>query len=35
MRWPGMSQYSTPAFEMIPNAKTVHDQLLAAQLAAA
>lgn len=35
MRWPGMSQYSTPAFEMIPNAKTVHDQLLAAQRAAA
>ena len=35
MRWPGMSQYSTPAFEMIPNAKTVHDQLLEAQRAAA
>jgi Bacterial PH domain len=35
MRWPGMSQYSTPAFEMIPNAKAVHDQLLKAQLAAA
>jgi hypothetical protein len=31
MRWPGMSQYSTPAFEMIPNAKAVHDQLLEAQ----
>jgi hypothetical protein len=35
MRWPGMSQYSTPAFEMIPNAKAVHDQLLEAQRAAA
>jgi len=35
MRWPGGSQYSTPAFEMIPNAKTVHDQLLEAQRAAA
>jgi hypothetical protein len=31
MRWPGMSQYSTPAFEMIPNANAVHDQLLEAQ----
>jgi hypothetical protein len=31
MRWPGMSQYSTPAFELIPNAKAVHDQLLEAQ----
>src|SRR6185437_10903759 len=35
MRWPGGSQYSTPAFEMIPNAKTVHDQLLEAQRATA
>lgn len=35
MRWPGMNQYSTPAFEMIPNAKAVHDQLLVAQHAAA
>ena len=35
MRWPGGSQYSTPAFEMIPNAKTVHDQLLGAQRATA
>ena len=34
MRWPGMSQYSTPAFDMIPNAKAVHDQLLEAQRAA-
>jgi hypothetical protein len=35
MRWPGMSQYSTPAFEMIPNAKAVYVQLLEAQRAAA
>jgi len=34
-RWPGMSQYTTPAFEMIPDAKRVHDQLLEAQSAAA
>lgn len=34
MRWPGMSQYSTPAFDLIPNAKAVHDQLLQAQSAA-
>ena len=35
MRWPGGSQYSSPAFEMIPNAKAVHDQLLEAQRGAA
>ena len=35
MRWPGGSQYSTPAFEMIPEAEAVHDQLLEAQHAAA
>lgn len=35
MRWPGMTQYSTPAFEMIRNAKVVHTQLLEAQRAAA
>jgi len=35
LRWPGGSQYSTPAFEMIPNAKTVHHQLLEAQRTAA
>jgi hypothetical protein len=34
MRWTGMSPYSTPAFEMIPSAKAVHDQLLEAQRAA-
>jgi Bacterial PH domain len=34
MRWPGMSQYSTPTFEMIADAKRVHDQLLEAQRAA-
>lgn len=34
MRWPGGSQYSAPAFEMIPNAKTVHNLLLEAQRAA-
>jgi PH (Pleckstrin Homology) domain-containing protein len=34
MRWPGMSQYSTPGFELIPEAKRVHDQLLEAQRAA-
>ena len=33
VRWPGMSQYSTPTFEMIPDAKRVHDQLLEAQRA--
>ena len=35
MRWPGMSQYSTPAFEMISEAKTVYGQLLEAQRKAA
>jgi len=30
-----MSQYSTPAFEMVPNAKAVYDQLLEAQRAVA
>jgi len=33
--WPGISQYSTPAFEMIPNVKSVYDQLLEAQRRAA
>jgi hypothetical protein len=31
MRWPGTAQYSTPAFEGIPDAKRVHNQLLEAQ----
>jgi hypothetical protein len=35
MQWPGMGQYSTPAFELIPDAKRVHDQVLEAQRAAA
>jgi hypothetical protein len=33
--WLGWGQSSTPAFEMIPEAKQVHDQLLNAQRAAA
>ncbi len=33
--WMGWGQYATPAFEMIPEAKHVHDQLLNAQRAAA
>jgi hypothetical protein len=35
MQWPGMSQYQTPSFEFIEDAKRVHDQILAAQRAAA
>ena len=35
MRWPGMNQYATPSFEMIPDAMRVHDQLLGALRAAA
>jgi len=35
MQWPGMGQYETPSFEMIPNAKTVHDQVLQAKSSAA
>jgi Bacterial PH domain len=34
MHWPGTSQYSTPMFEMIPNARSVNEQLLEAQRAA-
>jgi Bacterial PH domain len=34
VRWPGMSQYSAPAFEMISDARRVYDQLLEAQRAA-
>jgi len=33
--WPGTSQYLAPTFELIPDAKQVHDRLLAAQRAAA
>jgi hypothetical protein len=35
MCWLGMSRYSTPSFEMIPEVKRVHDQLLEAQRTAA
>jgi hypothetical protein len=35
MAWPGMSQYTATAFELIPNATQVHDQLLRAQRDAA
>ena len=35
MRWSGMSRYSNPAFDTVPNAKTVHDQPLEAQRAVA
>ncbi|MFI5317259.1 MAG: PH domain-containing protein [Myxococcota bacterium] len=31
--WPGMTSVATPSFELIPDAKRVHDQLLAAQRA--
>jgi hypothetical protein len=31
MPWPGMDQYSTPGFELIPDAKRVHDQVLEVQ----
>ena len=34
MRWPGTSQYFTAMFEMIPEARSVYDQLLEAQRAA-
>ena len=34
MQWPGMGQYSTPGFELISDAKRVHDQVLEAQRAA-
>jgi hypothetical protein len=35
MRWPGIGQSTTPAFELIPDAKYVHDRLLEAQREAA
>jgi len=35
MRWPGVGQSSTPAFELIPEAKRVHDRVLDAQRTAA
>lgn len=31
MSWPGMSQYRPPGFEMIPNAKEVHEMIRRAQ----
>ena len=31
MQWPGMGASATPAFELIPEARRVHDQLLEAQ----
>jgi hypothetical protein len=34
LQWPGTSQYATPAFELIPEARYVHDQVIAAQRAA-
>jgi hypothetical protein len=34
MQWPGMDQSSTPGFELISEAKRVHDQVLEAQRAA-
>jgi hypothetical protein len=35
MPWPGMERYSTPSFELIPEAKRVHDRILEAQRAVA
>lgn len=35
MYWPGTTRYAMPCFEMIPDAKTVHDKILAAQRSAA
>jgi hypothetical protein len=35
MQWPGMGQYQTPSFELIPDAKRVHDRVLEALRAAA
>ncbi len=35
MQWPGMGQHQIPSFELIPEAKRVHDQVLEAQRAAA
>jgi hypothetical protein len=31
MQWPGMSQYQSPAFDMIDNVKVVHDHILEAK----
>jgi hypothetical protein len=31
MQWPGMGQYQPPSFELIQDAKRVHDQMLEAQ----
>ena len=35
LQWPGMGQHASPAFELIPNAKQVHEQVLTAHKAAA
>jgi hypothetical protein len=33
LEWPGMARYQTPSFELIPDAKRVHDRVLEAQRA--
>ncbi len=34
MQWPGMGQHQVPSFELIDNAKQVHDQIIEAQRSA-
>jgi len=34
MQWPGMGQYQSPSFDLIQNAKEVHDRVIEAQRAA-